>query len=41
MLTLVCTAILVLFTDVESDLERQLKCSSLVGFAGAHSDTCD
>ena len=41
MLTLVCTAILVLFTDVESDLERQLKCSSLASFAGAHSDTCD
>ena len=39
-LTLVCTAILVLFTDVESDLERQLKCSAPGSFAGADSDTC-
>ena len=40
-LTLVCTAIVVLFTDVESDLERNLKCSSLANFVGARSDTCD
>ena len=40
-LTLVCTVILVLFTDVESDLERKLKCSSLASFTGTHSDTCD
>ena len=41
MLTLVCTAILVLFTDVESDLEHKLKCNLLTSFGGAHPDTCD
>ena len=40
-LTMVCTAILVLFTDVESDLQRKLTCSSLASLVGAHSDTCD
>ena len=40
-LTLTCTAILVLFTDVERDLMRKLNCKTIVTFAGTQSDACD
>ena len=39
-LTLTCTAILVLFTDVERDLMRKLSCNSIVTFAGTQSSAC-
>ena len=37
-LTLTCTVILVLFTDVERDLMRKLTCDTV---AVPHSDACD
>ena len=40
-LTLTCTAILVLLTDVERDLMRQLSCNTIVTFSGTPSDACD
>ena len=40
-LTLTCTVILVLFTDVERDLMRKLSCNTVVNFAGTQSDACD
>ena len=40
-LTLSCTAILVLFTDVERDLMRQLCCNTIVTFSRTPSDACD
>ena len=40
-LTLTCTAILVLFTDVERDLMRKLSCNTVVTFAATQSDACD
>tara|TARA_B100000459_G_scaffold123880_1_gene76469 strand:+ start:484 stop:621 length:138 start_codon:yes stop_codon:yes gene_type:complete len=40
-LTLTCTAILVLFTDVERDLMLKLSCNTIVSFAGTQSDACD
>ena len=40
-LTLTCTAILVLFTDVERDLMSQLSCNTVVTFAATQSDACD
>ena len=40
-LTMTCTAILVLFTDVEGDLMRKLTCNSVVTSAEPHSDACD
>ena len=40
-LTLTCTAILVLFTDVERDLMRKLSCNTIVTFAETPSDACD
>ena len=39
-LTLTCTAILVLFTDVERDLMRQLSCNTIVIFSGTPYDAC-
>ena len=40
-LTLTCTSILVLFTDVERDLMRKLSCNTVVTFAATQSDACD
>lgn len=40
-LTLTCTVILVLFTDVERDLMRKLTCDTVDSIAGPHSDACD
>ena len=40
-LTLTCTAILVLFTNVERDLMRKLSCNTLVTSARTPSDACD
>ena len=40
-LTLTCTVILVLFTDVERDLMRKLTCDTVDSIAGPHADACD